>query len=66
MYKAGDKIKVHFFDKTAAHMGEIKTRNYNKVFTIYRDNGILGIDWSGFTPLDSFATSNGAVVFELV
>lgn len=43
---------------------EIKTRNYNKVFEIYEEGGKLGIDWNGFTPLDSFATENGSIVFE--
>ena len=63
MIKAGDKIKVHIYD---TQHKEIKTRNHGEVFTVYEKGGQLGIDWNDFAPLDSFATSNGAVVFETV
>lgn len=67
MLREGDKIKVHMFtlDGSGNWTGaEIKTRNYDRVFEISRKNGVLGIDWNDFTPLDSFTTENGAVVFE--
>lgn len=61
--KVGDHIKVHIFDVLGL---EISTRNRNKVYDVYKQDGRLGIDWDGFTPLDAFATCNGNVIFEEV
>lgn len=66
----GCKILVHFYNPNSSR--EIKTRNYNKPFTVRRASGRLGIDWNTerspytcggdiFTPLYTFAPS---VVFE--
>lgn len=66
--KEHDKIKVHFYDNS----GEIKTRNFDKVFEIYNKNGELGIDWNTelseyincgdiFVPFHHFANT---VIFE--
>lgn len=67
--KANDMIKVHLYDTSNR---EIKTRNYNKVFRVYKKSEKLGIDWNtegslytckgdAFTPLETFAPS---VIFE--
>jgi hypothetical protein len=58
------KIRVHMY----SFGKEIKTRNFNKVFTVYRKNGKLGIDWNTsendtFLPFSGF-TSN--IIFENV
>lgn len=69
MLKENSKIKVHLFDTSNR---EIKTRNFDKVFTVYKKGGKLGIDWNIehsqyicngdiFTPFHTFATT---VVFE--
>lgn len=67
--KANDKIKIHFYD---TRNKEIKTRQFDKVFTIYEKNGKLGVDWNIekspysfnddiFTPLETFSQT---VIFE--
>lgn len=72
MLKSGDKVKVHFMGWNTKK--EIKTNNYDKVFTVYEKNGNLGIDWNTtrspytcrgdiFTPFYTFADS---VIFENV
>lgn len=69
--KVNDKIKVHMYDTTSK---EIKTRQYEKVFTVYEKNGRLGIDWNTeknpysfnddtFTPFETFSHT---VIFENV
>lgn len=69
MLKENSKIKVHLFDTSNK---EIKTRNFDKVFTVYKKGGKLGIDWNTnrspytcnsdiFTPFHTFATT---VIFE--
>ncbi len=69
MLKENSKIKVHLFDTSNK---EIKTRNFDKVFTVYKKSGKLGIDWNTnrspytcngdiFTPFHTFATT---VIFE--
>lgn len=69
MLKENSKIKVHLFD---TNNKEIKTRNFDKVFTVYKKGGKLGIDWNInrspytcngdiFTPFHTFATT---VIFE--
>lgn len=63
---AGKYIKVHIYDTSKENRPEIKTRAYNQVFKVYEQGGRLGIDWNGFTPLDSFSTCNNAVEFEEV
>lgn len=66
----GQKIYVHIYNPNSSR--EIKTRNYNKPFTVRRESGRLGIDWniernpytcggSIFNPLCTFAPS---VIFE--
>lgn len=67
--KANDMIKVHLYDTSNR---EIKTRNYDKIFLVYKKNGKLGIDYNTerspytckgdvFTPFETFAQS---VIFE--
>ena len=69
--KANDMVKVHLYDTSNR---EIKTRNYGKVFRVYKKNGKLGIDYNTersphtckgdvFTPFETFAQS---VIFENV
>ena len=59
--KINDKIKVHLFD---TNNKEIKTRNFDKVFTVCEENGKLGIYWTEeFAPFESFAPS---VKFEIM
>lgn len=69
--KTNDTIKIHLYETGNR---EIKTRNYNKVFRVYKKNGKLGIDWNtekspytckgdAFTPFETFAQS---VIFENV
>ena len=69
MLKENSKIKVHLFDTSNK---EIKTRNFDKVFTVYKKGGKLGIDWNTehsqylcngdiFTPFNTFAQ---CVIFE--
>ena len=69
--KTNDMIKVHLYDTSNR---EIKTKNYDKVFSVYEKNGKLGIDWNiekspytckgdVFTPFETFAPS---VIFENV
>lgn len=43
MLKENDFVKVHLY---GCSNKEIKTGNYNKVFRVYRKNGVLGIDWN--------------------
>lgn len=43
MLKENDLVKVHLY---GCSNKEIKTGNYNKVFRVYRKNGVLGIDWN--------------------
>lgn len=68
--KVNDKIKVHLYSRNQNE--EIKTRNYDKIFTVYEKCGKLGIDWNTerspytchgdiFTPFYTFADS---VIFE--
>lgn len=68
--KVNDKIKVHIY----SFGKEIKTRNFDKVFTVYKKNGKLGIDYNTerilytckgdvFTPFETFAST---VIFENV
>lgn len=68
--KVNDKIKVHMY----SFGEEIKTRNFDKVFTVYEKNGKLGIDYNierspytckgdTFTPFETFAST---VMFENV
>lgn len=65
MLKENDLVKVHLY---GCSNKEIKTGNYNKVFRVYRKNGVLGIDWNTsrspytnhgdiFTPCESFNKS---------
>lgn len=67
--KVNDKVKVHLYD---TRNKEIKTRQFNKVFTVCEKKGKLGIDWNTeknpysfnddeFTPLETFSYT---VVFE--
>ena len=69
MLKENSKIKVHLFDTSNK---EIKTRNFDKVFTVYKNGGKHGIDWNTehsqyicngdiFTPFNTFAQ---CVIFE--
>lgn len=69
--KTNDMIKVHLYD---TNNREMKTRNYDKVFHVYKKNGKLGIDYNAekspytckgdvFTPFETFAQS---VIFENV
>ena len=71
MLKENSKIKVHLFDTSNK---EIITRNFDKVFTVYKKGSKLGIDWNIehsqytcngdiFTPFHTFATT---VIFENV
>ena len=64
----GTKIKVHIYNLTQSNKPEIITRRYGHIFTVYENGGKLGIEWveGEFSPLDSFATCNGAVEFEEV
>lgn len=68
--RGNDKIKVlmYSFGK------EIKTRNFDKIFTVYEKDGNLGIDWNTekspytckgdiFTPFKTFAST---VIFEKI
>ena len=67
--KENTMIKVHLYDTSNK---EIKTRNFDKVFKVYKKNGKLGIDWNTekspytckgevFTPFYTFSHS---VIFE--
>ena len=69
--KTNDTIKVHLYDSSNR---EIRTRNYDKTFCVYKKNGKLGIDWNTekspytckgdvFAPFETFAQS---VIFENV
>ena len=71
MLKENSKIKVHFYNCFVKHE-EIKTNNFDKVFTVCKKGGKLGIDWNTnrspytcngdiFTPFNTFATT---VIFE--
>lgn len=63
MLKENDLVKVHLY---GCSNKEIKTGNYNKVFRVYRKNGVLGIDTNHgdiFTPFRCFAS---CVEFEKV
>lgn len=68
--KENDMIKVHLYSNGQ----EIKTKNFDKVFRVYKKSGQLGIDWNTehslytckgeeFTPFYTFADS---VIFENV
>ena len=63
MIGENSKIKVHIFSPVGR---EIVTRNYDRVFNVYKKDGQLGIDWVEFTPLESFSVGNGSVLFEEV
>ena len=53
--KVNDKVKVRMY---GANKKVIKTRNFDEVFTVTEENGVLGIYWNGeFAPLDTFAYS---------
>jgi hypothetical protein len=63
--KENAKVKVHLFDTVGK---EIKTRNFDKVFTVYKKNGRYGIDWvvdnadgDAFVPFYHFTS---ATIFE--
>lgn len=69
--KANDLIKVHIY---GTDNREIKTRNFDRLFTVYEKNGKLGIDWNTdhcpylcngdeFTPFEIFSH---IVIFEKV
>ncbi len=69
--KVNDKVKVYLYD---SRNQEIKTRQHGKVFTVYKKNGKLGIDWNternsfsfnddDFTPFETFSHT---VIFENV
>ena len=62
------KVKVHMYSGNR----EIQTRNFGKIFEVYKKNGKYGIDWNTerspymnngevFTPFESFAYT---VIFE--
>lgn len=68
MLKENDMIKVHMYSGNV----EVKTRNFDKIFRVYKKNGKLGIDWNTerspytckgevFTPFETFAQT---VIFE--
>lgn len=69
--KVNDKVIVHMYD---TNNKEIETRQYRKVFTVYKKNEKLGIDWNTeknpysfnddtFTPFETFSHN---VIFENV
>jgi hypothetical protein len=71
MMKVNDKVKVHLYD---TRNKEIKTRQFDKVFTVYEKRGRIGIDWNternpfsfnddDFTPFETFSHT---VIFENV
>lgn len=71
MLKENSKVKVHFYNWFGKHE-EIKTDNTDKIFTVYKKGGKLGIDWNTnrspytcngdiFTPFNTFAQ---CVIFE--
>lgn len=69
MLNVNDKLKVHLYD---SHNREIKTRNYDVIFTVYKKDGKLGINWNTelqinsenvFVPFKSFSHT---VIFENV
>ena len=71
MLKENDMIKVHLYDTSNR---EIKTRNFDKIFRVYKNGGKFGIDWNIerspytckgelFTPFEAFAQN---VIFENV
>lgn len=68
MLKENSKIKVHMYDGIGYPQKKVEsiTRHYDKVFTVYKKNGKLGIDWNTeqspytcngdvFTPFETFA-----------
>ena len=72
--KENDMIKVHIYNDGNKNHKEIKTRNFDKVFRVYRKNGKLGIDWNTerspytsngdiFSPFENFSHT---VIFENV
>lgn len=67
----GDRVRVHLYDASGR---EIITRHFGDVFTVRRESGRLGIDWSTehspytsrgevFSPFSTFAPS---VIFEQI
>lgn len=64
-----DKIKVYIYSSGK----EIKTRNFDRIFTVYKKDGKLGINWNIernpaskgdiFTPFETFVDT---VIFENV
>lgn len=56
MLKKNDKIKVHLFD---TNHKEIKTRNFDKIFTVTEESGKIGIYWNEdeFEPFEHFCYS---------
>lgn len=69
--KINDLVKVHMYDTNGR---EIKTRNFDRLFTVYEKNGKLGIDWntehnqciSNGDEFTQFETFSHTVVFENV
>lgn len=69
MLNVNNKLKVHLYD---SRNREIKTRNYDVIFTVYKKDGKLGINWNTeiqinsenvFVPFKSFSHT---VIFENV
>lgn len=72
--KENDMIKVHIYDHNYSDQREIRHRNSDKSFRVYKKNGKLGIDWNAehsaytnkgdvFSPFQAFAQN---VIFENV
>ena len=58
--KAGDKIKVRIYGTDGK---AIKTRNFDEVFTVYEENGKLGIYWTEeFTPFENFCNTRFVII----
>ena len=71
LYKEGDKITVSFYD-VSHNMKPLKTNQDGKVYTVYKKNGRLGIDYNttnqddAFLSLTAFSTENGGVILRKV
>lgn len=53
--KVNDKVKVRIYGTDGK---AIKTRNFDEVFTVCKENGKLGIYWTDkFAPLESFCNT---------
>ena len=58
--KAGDKIKVRIYGTDGK---AIKTINFDEVFTVFEENGKLGIYWTEeFTPFEKFCNTRFVIV----